>query len=106
MKNFDQLRISAQPNYMMDEVDFYIHSETTFCSRIEMRTKEASELPTDFQSVSLRRAMVQRLFDQLWSLGYRPHNNKYGDEVVKTMSDHLADMRKIAFKFLKLDGEE
>jgi hypothetical protein len=106
MKNFDQLRISAQPNYMMDEVDFYIHSDRAFCSLIEMKEKEASELPTDFQSVSLRREMVQRLFDQLWNLGYRPLNNKYGDEVLKTMSNHLADMRKIAFKFLKLEVKE
>ena len=31
------------------------------------------------------------------------YNDKYGDEVVKTMANHLEDMRKIAFKFLEME---
>ena len=106
MKVENELKISATHNHMLDAVEFYLHTDNSVCTKIEMKTIENMQtlayIP-EFEPIRLSSAMAQRLLDQLWNIGLRPHNNKYGDEVVKTMSNHLSDMRKIAFKFLKLE---
>jgi predicted transcriptional regulator len=106
MRNQDQLQISAQYKPWSDSVEIFIHTENAYCSHIEMKTEENLGAIYLTPSCEIKYDMAQRLLEQLWNIGLRPKNNKYGDEVVKTMNDHLQDMRRIAFKFLKMEEKK
>ena len=95
----ERLKVSAQLLPMQDSVQLFLHTDNQYCSQIIMAEVEPGQF-IDHVPIELKHDMAQRLFDQLWNIGFRPYNNKYGDEVVKTMSNHLEDMRKIAFQFL------
>jgi hypothetical protein len=41
---------------------------------------------------------IQKLFDQLWNIGFRPTENKDNESALKY---HLEDMRKIAFTLME-----
>ena len=98
------LKVTAIPDYFMDQVSLYIQTKDAVCTDVVMSAYDLADMHKP-SPIKLSHAMTQRLFDQLWDHGFRPHNNKYGNEVVNTMSNHLADMRKIAFKFLKLEDK-
>lgn len=46
---------------------------------------------------SSNRAAAQKLFDDLYALGFRPSDGKNNDAVIKAKDDHLADLRRIIF---------
>lgn len=43
---------------------------------------------------------AQRLIDDLYHLGLRPTNNKFGDETIRAQSEHIADLRAVTFALL------
>ena len=101
--NDNKIKVSAQYKPMQDSVELFIHTSDAYCTKIEMKHDDnlgSYHIPA---SLEINRDMAQRLLDQLWNIGLRPYNNKYGDEVVKTMANHLDDMRNIAFKFLEIE---
>lgn len=48
------------------------------------------------------RQAAQQLMDSLWNCGIRPVGVRHKDETLKTMNDHLQDMRAITFDKLKV----
>ena len=49
---------------------------------------------------------LQSLADELWRLGYRPSKETFDDSAKAVMTGHLNDMRKIAWKLLKIDTDK
>lgn len=54
-------------------------------------------------SVILPQESAQKLIDDLWDAGLRPSEGSGSAGAFKAVQDHLRDMRKIAFKHLKLE---
>ena len=53
--------------------------------------------------LTLEPKVVQRLVDELWRHGFKPTKILENEGQVNAQSKHLADMRCIAGKFLKLE---
>jgi hypothetical protein len=69
---------------------------------MEVKDLEKQELYQESKPLfDLSNDMAQKLFDQLYSLGYRPNSEGSVGELAAT-KDHLADMRKIAFDQLNI----
>ena len=58
-------------------------------------------------TVVLDREMTQQLMNDLWRLGFRPHNVENAASQVVAIQAHLQDMRNIAFAQLNIpkDGK-
>ena len=69
---------------------------------IEFHAVEADMLHDP--AVRMTDAQAQQMFDQLWLLGFRPHQ---GDQNASSaMKDHLADLRKILFKKMGIEDDD
>lgn len=81
------------------QADFYI--VTGFVTEKHDITKHDS----DFASpLSCTLASAQQLMDGLWKAGIRPNSKLVPSPVtLDAVQHHLADMRKIAYKFLELE---
>jgi len=44
---------------------------------------------------------ARRLMDEMWNAGFRPSEGSGSAGALKAVQDHLADMQKIVFKFIK-----
>ena len=68
------------------EVIFSEVDDGTFCNPTSMIDESAA----------------QNLMDDLWRSGLRPTGAKAGDTTIKALESHLDDLRRIAFKGLKI----
>ena len=70
---------------------------------------EFTEMANDFEQIDplivvsdYEADALNGLMDELWNAGFRPRGHD-GDASVNATKKHLADMRKIAFKFLEME---
>lgn len=56
-------------------------------------------------TLTLPQESAQKLIDDLWDAGLRPSEGSGSAGAFKAVQDHLSDMRKIAFKFLKVEDK-
>lgn len=61
----------------------------------------AHEIVQPFATIPLEAA--QQLMDDLWRAGIRPAHNEHTAETVKALQDHTKDLRRVAFKLLKIE---
>ena len=66
--------------------------------------READGIPN--ASLQIDYEAAQALMDQLWNCGIRPTEGSGSAGSLLATQNHLADMRKIAFTALKMDGQK
>lgn len=67
--------------------------------RIVLKEYEEGAMVPEFMEISEDDA--QRLMDEMWNAGFRPSEGSGSAGALKAVQDHLADMQKIVFKFIK-----
>jgi hypothetical protein len=71
---------------------------------LEPRVEGARLVPTiRFSNLRLQvvhNNILQRLFQDLWNMGLRPQDGTGNMSHVQTLTNHLDDMKKIAFRYL------
>jgi len=65
--------------------------------------EEVSPAKYPDESFVISQETAQELINSLWECGLRPAQGAGSAGQLETMKAHLEDMRKIAFKFLKLE---
>lgn len=68
---------------------------------VEWGEGDSGKQPTE--SFVLSHDAAQELMNSLWECGLRPGQGAGSAGQLETMKAHLEDMRKIAFKFLKIE---
>lgn len=68
---------------------------------IEWEEVYSGKYPTE--SLVITQDTAQELMNSLWECGLRPAQGAGSAGQLETMKAHLEDMRRIAFKFLKLE---
>ena len=99
--NNDELRIAVEHFPMRDTFGIHIFTENSVCTNLIMETREQGYSQNPALQISWDAA--QKLIDQLWNNGLRPRDLRYQSDALNMQNEHLKDMRKIAFKFLKID---
>ena len=61
---------------------------------------EAALARSDEATFYLRDEEIQALIDQLWTLGFRPSEGTGSAGALKQAEDHLATLKKVAFKLV------
>ena len=70
-----------------------------FADPLTMRERPTGEIITP--TITLDTTAAQELMDNLWYCGLRPSEGTGSAGSLKATQDHLADMRKIAFTYIK-----
>ena len=73
------------------------------CSGLIFTQYQEGEAVTTAESLKLSRPAAQVLLDSLYRAGVRPSQAASEDSERKAMSEHLQDMRQIAFKTLDVE---
>jgi hypothetical protein len=71
------------------------------CSMASIEMREAVEGQELSPAITLNPNQAQELIDSLWQAGLRPTEGTGSAGSLKATENHLADMRKIAFKLLE-----
>jgi len=71
--------------------------------RVAFEPHEKGMVIPDSAQLELTNDKAQLLMDELWNCGIRPSEGTGSAGSLKKTEDHLKDMRKIAFKALKMD---
>jgi hypothetical protein len=101
------LKIAAASHFRLGRsVEIYIRgygfSSGIFgIKNVEWEEVESGKYPNEPFVISQETA--QELINSLWECGLRPAQGAGSAGQLETMKAHLEDMRKIAFKFLKID---
>ena len=82
----------SQKVYLAKQVEFEAFDDSNAFAQVH---REPSFLMTDHNT--------QKLMDELWRIGIRPSNGEGNVGQIGAMKEHLNDMRKIAFKQLKMN---
>lgn len=104
--NFDEVYAESQIHrasvniYLAQKIDGVINEVKPVdfvCKRLE------AGMPYSEPALSFSMQTTQRLFDELYLLGFRPNNGQSSIAHVDALNKHLNDMRKIAFNGLKIE---
>ena len=104
---------------MRNRLEFFAENEHWYAgTRLHARERYADTWayaqPLEFQALeepfpleatpfmTLKADAAQSLMDELWKCGFRPSEGQGSAGQLKSVQEHLADMRTIAFKVLKL----
>jgi hypothetical protein len=63
---------------------------------ITMEEKKEGQFISPF--LTLQRDTVQNIFNQMWSLGFRPKDGTGNSGHMDAMKNHLEDMRRLVFR--------
>ncbi len=83
-------------------VELLVRQGNAYGVYVTMETKEPGMMIEPTLHIGMDEA--QTLMDDLWSAGLRPTEGSGSAGSLKATEKHLADMRKIAFKSLDIDG--
>ena len=83
-------------------VELLIRQGNAFGVNVVMETKEPGMMVDPTLRIGMDEA--QLLMDDLWNAGLRPTEGAGSAGSLRATEKHLQDMRKIAFKQLKMDG--
>jgi hypothetical protein len=100
----DEFRIFARETFeWANGVDIFIFNKDRILSEVKFE-----DFPTmtmmPRSNFFMNKENTQKLMDQLWNAGYRPSGIKNKDIAMGAMDKHIEDLRRIAFKLLKIEG--
>lgn len=99
----DEFRIFARDTFEWDiGVDIFIFNRDKILSEVKFEEFPIATMPRS--NFFMNKENTQRLMDQLWNMGYRPSGIKNKDITMNAMDKHIEDLRRIAFKLLKIEG--
>ena len=98
MNNTTKIIAVNEPWY--NGIQFLIRQGQSVCTNLMF--EEIPEGQLIQSSISLKREDAQELMDTLWQCGLRPSEGTGSAGSLKATENHLADMRKITFKYLEL----
>ena len=89
-------------------VDLYISfpskqnpNQTDYVTNFTVETQDIDAYPVA-PSMQLSREACQQICDEVYRLGFRPSIDQYNDKAILAISNHLDDMRSIAFHKLNI----
>lgn len=99
----NEFRISARETFEWDiGVDIFIFNRDKILSQFQFEEFPTMTIPRP--NFFMNKENTQRLMDQLWNMGFRPSGIKNRDIAMNAMDKHIEDLRRIAFKLLKIEG--
>lgn len=92
------LKVHQSP--MMDELEVYLFQRDPTGATVvtEMKGQHVPPGAPLNRSFSMEPTAVQELFNQLWTLGYRPKDGTGNAGHLAAVQYHLEDMRKLVFQ--------
>jgi hypothetical protein len=106
------LHLRASQSWSQDRINFRLYAigpgkTIAIAEPIVMRTLSENEEPSqDVDSTfSVTIDEARRVMDCLWLCGIRP-SNQFTIADVATTEAHIKDLRKIAFKLLKIEAQQ
>jgi len=101
----DEFRVFARETYGLAEgVDIFIFNKDKILSEVKFEEFPTAIMPRP--SFFINKENTQNLIDQLWNMGFRPSGIKNKDIAMNAMDKHIEDLRRIAFKLLKIEGSD
>jgi hypothetical protein len=73
------------------------------CQSFEMLTQDEGTIFPAYAAIPFTEEAAQHLMDQLWEAGVRPAGNRDSTGQVAALNAHIADLRRIAFRVLKVE---
>lgn len=95
-----EFRVSREP-FSQKEIEIRARSGNSYLQEVEFKppADEGAYIPAPLRLTS---GEAQQLIDELWRCGLRPTEGTGSAGSLKATENHLADMREIAFKTLKI----
>lgn len=100
-------KVRARQSFHMDEIALYVRTGAKQDGSIQHGVR-VEFVPTEpglyyEPTMVIDLTAAQELMDDLWASGIRPTEGAGTAGSMRATENHLADMRKIAFRALKLD---
>ena len=98
-----QWHITDDP--MWDGYSVYVicDNKKRHVTKIEMTIEDRTPNAYTSPAMVLEPNEAQQIMNELWKVGLRPKDGEGSSAQINSMKEHLADMRKIAFKKLGIN---